>query len=88
MDFFAETKMKELQHRAAGRTLEQWTQAQPLYKNFKACAGEVCDFKQRTIEYLNGDVECLLQLVEKMGAHMWGHIQGRHPSDNDHRKLS
>ena len=71
MDFFAETPMKELQHRAAGRTLEQWKQAQPLYKSFQAQAGEVCNFKQRTIEYLNGDVECLLQLVEKMGTHMW-----------------
>ena len=43
----------------------------PIYKKFKACTGEVCDFKQRTIDYLNGDDECMLQLVEKMGTHMW-----------------
>ena len=71
IDFFAETGPAELQFRKHGRTLQEWKQEQPLCKEWAARAGEVCDFKKETIEYLDGDAKCLVGLVSKMGQHMF-----------------
>ena len=71
VDFFSETKLKGLQFRKQGRTLEEWTKEQPLYKEWLAKRDRVCDFKKETCEYLDGDVNCLVGLVGKMGRHMF-----------------
>ena len=42
-----------------------------MHKEWSAHAGEVCNFKQETIDYLDRDVKCLLGLVSKMGHHMF-----------------
>ena len=73
MDWLADTDPKELHQRKAGRTWEQWRDEQPLHKEFKPA--NICNFRSE-MEYLKNDVMCLNELVEKMGSHMWGRIQG------------
>ena len=69
MDWFADAGAKELHTRKAGRTWEEWRDAQPMKTDFDP--NKLCRFREEMEEYLRKDVLCLHQLVSKVGEQMW-----------------
>ena len=68
MDWFHDTKMKDLQYRVKDRSFEQWRSEQETWKNFEPKS--MCHFRHLSKEYLRNDVMCLYEIVAKMGKHM------------------
>ena len=60
-------KKEELQNRVAGRTYEEWKRQQPAWKEFQAKRDDICDFRQLSQDYLEGDVRCLWWVVRRNG---------------------
>jgi predicted GIY-YIG superfamily endonuclease len=69
MDYFGDlgARDKELHQRKAGRTLEDWTKEQPLYKEFQKKKTHRLDFGKELRAYLKSDVMCLFQVLEALG---------------------
>ena len=75
IDWFHDSSMSELQHRALGRTYEEWIEEQGTRKEYlrtiAADPDAICDMPTAMAEYLDKDVDCLFQVVEAMGNYFW-----------------
>ena len=67
MDWFAECERDELYSRVSGRTYDEWRKTTTVYKDWFEHKDEMCNFKEEMLAYMRKDVECLHQLIEKLG---------------------
>jgi predicted GIY-YIG superfamily endonuclease len=67
MDWFGDLSPQDMQVRKVGRSYDEWVGMQPCRQRFLATQDEQVDMFGEMKEYLNKDVECLWQLVEKVG---------------------